>query len=191
MNILFSHFLCFLISITECCMRTIPPDDVYISSTLPFEETTTEMMTTMETSTMTEKVCPEMPATTCMDLIKLGAKLELAEVDGCQVVQCTGGQIPRLITRNSVFSPKLYAGLSDATIVFPVPPTTLAGFGGKSFFDYYGLICDTFNGNFYWTMTKYPDGLIDLGGGQPILGSDGSYDGKQAPIEQVDCQEPK
>lgn len=58
-----------------------------------------------------------MPATTCMDLIKLGAKLELAEVDGCQVVQCTGGQIPRLITRNSVFSPKLYAGLSDATIV--------------------------------------------------------------------------
>ncbi|CCD67115.1 DUF281 domain-containing protein [Caenorhabditis elegans] len=182
MNTLCPIILCFVITVTECCMKTIPPDDVSISSTLPYEETT-EMMTTiaMETSTMTEKVCPG--DTTCPDLLAYGGGMEFGEIDGCTVPVCSDGKVAWMIFRNVDFEMKLYDGLSDLSLVLPVPPPTLAGMGGKSFVDYYGLLCEDNS----WKITKYPLGIKDYGNTQAILGADGSYDGKKGLLETIQC----
>lgn len=58
--------------------------------------------------------------------------------------------------------------------------------GGKSFYEYYGLVCGVVDGNPVWMMSKYPNGLIDYGRVEPIQAADGSYDGKQTQIREVE-----
>ncbi|CCD68449.2 uncharacterized protein CELE_F22E5.2 [Caenorhabditis elegans] len=48
--ILFFYFMV----LSEACMRTVAPEDVYISSTFPFEDFTTEAVVTTDSSTISQ-----------------------------------------------------------------------------------------------------------------------------------------
>ncbi|CCU83322.1 DUF281 domain-containing protein [Caenorhabditis elegans] len=197
----------YLMVVTECCMRMVPPDDVYIPSTLaPVESTMapevstmtpeglstsaeTEapevtMMTTpaMETSTVTEQLC-KISAATCPDL----ASVVIDNVDmttdtgGCIELSCVPGNVPFLGASfdNSEIPPPTAGDVGDDFIIIaPIPPQVVVG--GLN--GYYGLVCE----NNKLKATKYPLGITTFSG-SGTHGADGSFSGKKSALNQLTC----
>ncbi|CCD69611.1 DUF281 domain-containing protein [Caenorhabditis elegans] len=204
---LFLTIQCLMVG-TECCMRMVPPDDVYIPSTLaPVESTMapgvstmtpggiytsaeTEapevtMMTTpaMESSTVTEQLC-KISAATCPDLASVisGQVAMTTDTDGCIELSCVPGNDPSLTASfdNSEIPPPTPGDVGDDfSIRVPLPPQEVVG--GLS--GYYGLVCE----NNKLKATKYPLG-IDTYTGSGIFGADGSYNGKKSALNIVQCE---
>ncbi|CCD69624.3 TRA-1 regulated domain-containing protein [Caenorhabditis elegans] len=183
MNIiaLFSIVLSLMV-ITEGCMKTIPPDEVYISSTLPYEETDVpeEMMTTlaMETSTETEKVCEESMCPAWTPYIE--DPMEIIEQDGCSVPSCPANKLP---LGQALYAESEILAVDPSLEVFQLnPPTSLVQYDGASVMDHFGIICEDKT----WKITKYPNGIMDFTTGA-THGADGSFDGKKTKVGIMGC----
>ncbi|CCD62372.2 DUF281 domain-containing protein [Caenorhabditis elegans] len=169
---LFLTIPCFM-AVTECCMRMVPPDDVYIPSTLApgestmapvtvhttiaAEETTQEMLTTpaMESSTVTEKYCA-VSAAKCPDLASVVSAnvVMTTDSDGCIELTCEIGDFPIAVAAfaDSEIPPPT-AAADELGILPPNSPEQIV-LGLNA---YYGLVCD----NDKLRATEYPEVVIN------------------------------
>ncbi|CCD69612.1 DUF281 domain-containing protein [Caenorhabditis elegans] len=190
----------YFLVVSECCMRMVPPDDVYIPSTLAPEESTlapgeitmapgsvstpetseeTEapevtMMTTIAMESTTEEVCPT-STTKCPDLTTVvEAPMMVEVVDGCVVLSCPVGTLPYGTGSfdGSELTDVAIPGVAKFAIRAPLSSDDL---NGITINDYYGLLCE----NNKLTASKYPRGIFI---GFSLVGDDGSLNGKKGPI---------
>eukprot|EP00081_Caenorhabditis_elegans_P014781 NP_494249.1 Uncharacterized protein CELE_F43C11.4 [Caenorhabditis elegans] len=179
-----------LIAKTECCMRMVPPDDVYIPSTLAPEESTKspgEITMAPEESTLAPEdttliASEEISSTTSnmetdttevllykfSKISKFVSQMMTVEENGCTEFVCPEDFVPRVVSTFSRSSIETPPGFTDFTSFIIQPPEPYDA--GINTIDYFGIVCD---GSL--AVSQYPRGIMPLGG--DVIGDDGSLDG--------------
>eukprot|EP00081_Caenorhabditis_elegans_P014793 NP_494262.1 Uncharacterized protein CELE_F16G10.8 [Caenorhabditis elegans] len=199
--ILFLTTLCLMV-VTECCMRMVPPDDVYIPSTLAPVESTMAPGESTEApmAPSTTNAAEETSVTEVILQLTNLSKFQLVSEQLCKISEATCPDLASVLSANVIittdtegcielscaygFVPFLGASFDDSEIPPPTPGTPVTpGEIVEKLNGYFGLVCE----NNKLTATEYPIGIGTFSG-SGTYGADGSYSGKKSALNQVDCE---